>query len=57
MAIISDLKGSFKNDVTRQGAEGASRNFSADGNFCFKPLFKLQLKVFNKNVCYLYSYE
>ena len=32
----------------------ASGNILAGGNFCFR-VFKLQLKVINKNVCYLYS--
>ena len=32
----------------------ASRNILASGNLCFR-VFKLQLKVVNKNVCYLYS--
>ena len=31
----------------------ASGNILANGNFCFR-VFKLQLKVINKNVCYLY---
>ena len=31
-------------------------NISANGNLYFK-VFKLQLKVINKNVCYLYSSE
>ena len=29
-------------------------NILASGNLCFR-VFKLQLKVLNKNVCYLYS--
>ena len=32
----------------------ASGNILANGNFCFR-VFKLQLKVINKNDCYLYS--
>ena len=32
----------------------ASGNILASGNLCFR-VFKLQLKVINKNVCYLYS--
>ena len=32
----------------------ATGNILANGNLCFK-VFKLQLKVINKNVCYLYS--
>ena len=32
----------------------ASGNILANGNFCFR-VFKRQLKVINKNVCYLYS--
>ena len=40
------------------GGEGvcitASGNILASGNLCFR-VFKLQLKVINKNVCYLYS--
>ena len=31
----------------------ASGNILASGNLCFR-VFKLQLKVINKNVCYLY---
>ena len=32
----------------------ASGNILGSGNFCFR-VFKLQLKVINKNVCYLYN--
>ena len=32
----------------------AGGNLVASGNLCFR-VFKLQLKVFNKNVYYLYS--
>ena len=32
----------------------ASGNISANGNLCFR-VFVLQLKVINKNICYLYS--
>ena len=32
----------------------AAGNILASGNLCFR-VFKLQLKVINKNVCYLYS--
>ena len=32
----------------------ASGNILASGNLCFR-VFKLQLKVIIKNVCYLYS--
>ena len=32
----------------------ASGNILASGNLCFS-VFKLQLKVINKNVCYLHS--
>ena len=32
----------------------ASGNILASGNLCFR-VFKLQLKVINKNLCHLYS--